>query len=42
MGVFEAGAEGLAVAKQLHYTEHAARKAKLFLQEAGVPTRIAS
>ena len=39
---FEAGAEGLAVANQLHYTEHAARKAKLFLQEAGVPTRIAS
>ena len=39
---FEAGAEGLAVANQLHYTEHAAKKAKLFLQEAGVPTRIAS
>ena len=39
---FEAGAEGLAVANQLHYTEHAAKKAKLFLQEAGVPTRLAS
>ena len=39
---YEAGADGFAVANQLHYTEHAAKKAKLFLQEAGIPTRIAS
>ena len=32
---FEAGAEGLAVANQLHYTEHAARKAKAISSELG-------
>lgn len=36
---YNAGADGLAVANQLHYTEHAARKAKSFLYGSGIPIR---
>jgi cyclase len=35
----KAGADAVAAANIFHYTEHSARKAKKFLQEAGVPVR---
>jgi cyclase len=36
---FDAGADAVAVANQLHYTEHAAKKAKKFLNESGIKIR---
>ena len=38
---FEYGADAVAVANQLHYTEHSARKAKKFLVENGINVRVA-
>ena len=35
----DAGAAAVAVANQFHYTEHAARKAKKYLAEQGIPVR---
>ena len=39
MDGFISGADAVAVANQLHYTEHAAKKAKKFLQESGIKIR---
>ena len=39
MDGFMSGADAVAVANQLHYTEHAAKKAKKFLQESGIKIR---
>ena len=38
---FEYGADAVAVANQLHYTEHRARKAKKYLVEKGINVRVA-
>ena len=38
---FDSGADAVAVANQLHYTEHSARKAKKFLIEHGINVRVA-
>ena len=39
---FEAGADAVAVANQLHYTENAAKKAKRYLDDSGIKIRAVS